>query len=109
LLKIVEENIPACTKRSQNIYGRFNAGFCVLRILIIYNLVFQAMLVKLKQEGKEASIHNPPIEVDDIAIIYNSFNLDVSNDLQSKVFVDFMLFYCNRGRFFSIGFGRCQK
>jgi hypothetical protein len=35
LLKIVEENIPACTKRGQNIYGRFNAGCCVLRILII--------------------------------------------------------------------------
>jgi hypothetical protein len=36
--------------------------------------------------------------VDDIAIIYKSFNLDVPNDLQNKVFVDFMLFYCNRGR-----------
>lgn len=62
------------------------------------NLVFQAMLVKLKQEGKGASVHKPPIEVDDIAIIYKSFNLDVPNDLQNKVFVDFMLFYCNRGR-----------
>lgn len=62
------------------------------------NLVFQAMLVKLKQEGKGAIVHKPPIEVDDIAIIYKSFNLDVPNDLQNKVFVDFMLFYCNRGR-----------
>ena len=62
------------------------------------NLVFKAMLVKLKQEGKGASVHNPPIEVDDIAIIYKSFNLDVLNDLQNKIFVDFMLFFCNRGR-----------
>jgi hypothetical protein len=60
--------------------------------------VFQAMLVKLKREGKGASVHKPPIEVDDIAIIYKSFNLDVPTDLQNKVFVDFMLFYCNRGR-----------
>ena len=41
------------------------------------NLVFQAMLVNLKQEGKGASVHNPPVEVDDIAFIYKSFNLDV--------------------------------
>ena len=47
------------------------------------NLVFQAMLVKLKQEGKGASVHKPPIEVDDIAIIYKSYTLDVPNDLQS--------------------------
>ena len=62
------------------------------------NLVFQAMLVKLKQEGKGVSIHKPPIEVDDIAIIYKSFNLDVCTDLKNKLFVDFMLFYCNRCR-----------
>ena len=54
--------------------------------------------MKLKQEGKGASVHKPAIEVDDIAIIYKSFNLDVPTDLQNKVFVDFMLFYCNRGR-----------
>jgi hypothetical protein len=62
------------------------------------NLVFQAKLVKIKGEGKGASVHKPPIEVDDIAIIYKSFNLDIPTDLQSKVFVDVMLFYCNRGR-----------
>ena len=62
------------------------------------NLVFQAMLVKLKREGKGASVHKPHIEVDDIAIIYKSFNLDVPTDLHNNVFVDFMLFYCNRGR-----------
>lgn len=65
------------------------------------NLVFQAMLVKLEQEGKGpqgGQCPQTPIEVDDIAIIYKSFNLDVPNDLQNKVFVDFMLFYCNRGR-----------
>ena len=39
------------------------------------NLVFQAKLVKIKGEGKGASVHKPPIEVDDIVIIYKSFNL----------------------------------
>jgi hypothetical protein len=48
------------------------------------NLLFQAMLVKIKGEGKGASVHKPPVEVDDIAIIYKSFNLDVPTDLQHK-------------------------
>jgi hypothetical protein len=62
------------------------------------NLLFHAMLVRLKQAGKGVSVHKPPMEVDDIAIIYKSFNLDEPTDLQNNVFVDFMLFYCNRGR-----------
>ena len=62
------------------------------------NLLFHAMLVKLKQEGKGVSVHKPPMEVHDIAIIYKSFNLDEPTDPQNNVFVDFMLFYCNRGR-----------
>jgi hypothetical protein len=49
------------------------------------NLVFQAMLVKLKREGKGASVHKPPIEVDDIAIIYKSFNLDVPTQLATQI------------------------
>jgi hypothetical protein len=42
------------------------------------NLVFQAMLVKLEQEGKGPQgdqCPQTPVEVDDIAIIYKSFNL----------------------------------
>ena len=51
------------------------------------------MLIKLKQEGKGASVPNTPIE---LAIIYKSFNLDVPTDLHNKVFVGLMLFHCNR-------------
>ena len=52
------------------------------------NLVFQAMLIKLKQ----------PIQNDDLKKLYDSFDLNVSADLQNKVFIEFMLYYCNRGR-----------
>ena len=62
------------------------------------NLIFQAMLGMIKQEGKGANVHKPPIDAVDIAIIYKSFNLNLPTDLQNKVFVDCMLFYCNRGR-----------
>ena len=47
------------------------------------NLIFQAMLVKLKQEGKGTSVHKPPIEVNDISLIYKSFNLNIPTDLQN--------------------------
>ena len=62
------------------------------------NLVFQAMLVKLKQVGKGSSEHKPPIEADDLAVLYTSFDLDSPVDLQNKVFIDFMIYFCNRGR-----------
>ena len=62
------------------------------------NLVFQAMLIKLKQEGKGISVHKPPIQNDDLKKLYDSFDLNVSADLQNKVFIEFMLYYCNRGR-----------
>lgn len=62
------------------------------------NLVFQAMLVKLKQEGKGISVHKPPIQNDDLKKLYGSFDPNVPADLQNKVFIDFMLYYCNRGR-----------
>lgn len=55
-------------------------------------------MVKLKQNGKGTSTHKPPLEVDDICTLYKSFDLNVPADLQNKVFVDFMLYFCNRGR-----------
>jgi len=60
------------------------------------NLVFQAMLVKLKQKG--ISVHKPPIQNNDLKKLYDSFDLNVPADLQNKVFIEFMLYYCNRGR-----------
>jgi hypothetical protein len=60
------------------------------------NLVFQAMLVKLKKEGKGIRVHKPPIQNDDLKKLYDSFDLNVSADLQNKVFIEFMLYYCNR-------------
>lgn len=62
------------------------------------NLMFQAMLVKLKQEGKGISVHKPPIQNDDLKKLYGSFDPNVPADLQNKVFIDFMLYYCYRGR-----------
>jgi hypothetical protein len=62
------------------------------------NTIFLSMLVKCKQEGKGVSIHKPPISVDDLKKMYDSFNLDSPTDLQNKVFIDFMLYLCNRGR-----------
>lgn len=62
------------------------------------NLVFQAMMVKLKQVGMGSSEHKPPIEADDLAVLYTSFDLENPSDLQNKVFLDFMIYFCNRGR-----------
>jgi hypothetical protein len=50
------------------------------------NLVFQAMLIKLKQ----------PIQNDDLKKLDDSFDLNVPANLQNKVFIEFMLYYCNR-------------
>ena len=60
------------------------------------NLVFQAMLVKLKKEGKGIRVHKPPIQNDDLKKLYDSFDLNVPADLQNKVFIEFMHYYCNR-------------
>jgi hypothetical protein len=62
------------------------------------NLVFQAMLVKLKQERKGISVNKPPIQNDDLKKLYDSFDLNVPVDLQNKVFIEFMLYFCNHGR-----------
>ena len=62
------------------------------------NLVFKAMLVKLKKVGKGLSEQKPRIEADDLAVLYNSFDLDSPVDLQNKVFINFMINVCNHGR-----------
>lgn len=62
------------------------------------NRVFQAMLVKLKQHGKSAVQHKEPLSKQDLQKLYRSFDIDTPAGLQDKVFVDFMLYFCNRGR-----------
>jgi hypothetical protein len=56
------------------------------------------MLMKRKQEGNGVSIHKPRL----VSIIwkkmYDSFDFDSPTDLQNKVFIDFMLYFCNRGQ-----------
>ena len=53
------------------------------------------MLVKLKQVRKGSSEHKAPIDADDLAVIYTSFELDSPVDLQNKEFNEFMIFFCN--------------
>ena len=64
------------------------------------NEVFSAMLVKLKAEGKGSVQHKEPITKEDMLKIVSSSALDISkpNGLQNKVFVDIMIYLCNRGR-----------
>ena len=64
-------------------------------LIIPANLIFQAMLVKLKQVRKGSSEHKPPIDADDLAVLYSSFELDSPVDLQNKVFNEFMIYFCN--------------
>jgi hypothetical protein len=56
------------------------------------------MLVKLKQLGLAVTVHKPPIAKEDLGKLYNSFDLNSPVGLQNKVFIDFMLYFCNRDR-----------
>jgi hypothetical protein len=61
---------------------------------------FKAVLVNLKQEGKGDSKHKEVISDEDMENLYASDALSVSSPktLQNKVFLDYMLHFCNRGR-----------
>ncbi|XP_011421040.3 uncharacterized protein [Magallana gigas] len=62
------------------------------------NNVFLAMCTKIKKEGKGAVVHKDPISRPDLQKLYSSFDLKEAEGLQNKVFVDYMLYFCNRGR-----------
>ena len=62
------------------------------------NNIFSAMLVKLKKEGKGLVTHKNPLTKEDLVKLYSSFDVETPKGLQDKVFVDFMLYFCNRGR-----------
>ena len=62
------------------------------------NKVFSAMLVQAKKVGKGDVQHKNPLSKEDLRQLYSSFDLETPKGLQDKVFVDFMLYFCNRGR-----------
>lgn len=62
----------------------------------IANTVFDAMLFRIKQEVKGASVSKDPLSEEDLQKLYNSFDLDTPTGLQNKVFFDYMLYFCNR-------------
>ena len=62
--------------------------------------MFRSVIVKLKQEGKGAVKHKEVITRKDMEKLYKYFDAHLNSPkvLQSKVFVDVMLYFCNRGR-----------
>ena len=62
------------------------------------NRIFTAVLVKLKKEGKAKEIHKDALTRNDLQKLYNSLDTGTPQGLQDKVFVDFIIFFCNRGR-----------
>ncbi|XP_062596175.1 uncharacterized protein LOC134257604 [Saccostrea cucullata] len=62
------------------------------------NTVFLAMCAKIKKEGKGAVVHKEPITRSDLQKLYMFFNVETAQGLQDKVFVHYMLYFCNRGR-----------
>ena len=64
------------------------------------NKVFKAVLVKLKREGKGNVRHKDAVTPADMEKIQNCDDLDCNTPagLQNKVFLDLMMYFCNRGR-----------
>ena len=63
------------------------------------NKIFKAMLKTLKAEGKASVKHYPPISPNDMDLIGDSLSgkMSTARGLQQKVFVDVMVYFCNRG------------
>jgi len=61
--------------------------------------LFSSVLVSLKKQGKGATQHKQPLSSDDFNKLYTSNVLSTSDPvgLQSNVFVDIMMYLCNRG------------
>ena len=62
------------------------------------NEIFHCVMVKLKKEGKGVVNHKEPISTDDMNKLQNFLNVDTPDGLQGTVFIDMMMFFCNRGR-----------
>ena len=61
------------------------------------NETFQAVLKKLKREGKAETNHHEPINAEDLSLIQDSLDINTPVGLQRKFFIDIMLFFANRG------------
>ena len=59
---------------------------------------FKRFAATLKKKGKGNFKHKAAITQEDMDIIQQSLDLDDSQQLQDKVFMDVMLHFCNRGR-----------
>ena len=44
------------------------------------------------------TVHKPAITSENIGKLYNCLDLNTPTGLQNKIFLDFMLYFCNRGR-----------
>ena len=53
------------------------------------------MLVKFKNEGKGSVTHKNPLTKEDLVKLHSSFDFETPKGLQDKIFVDYMLFFCN--------------
>ena len=62
------------------------------------NVVYKSMLVKLKDIGKGKVKHKKVIPPEDLHKIISSLDQSTPKGLQNKVFVDYMLYFANRGR-----------
>ncbi|CAC5420453.1 KCTD1_15 [Mytilus coruscus] len=62
------------------------------------NVIFDAMLVKLKGMGLAAPNHKSPVSEEDLGKMYTYLDVNTPCGLQNKVFLDFMIYFCNRGR-----------
>lgn len=56
------------------------------------------MLVKLKGMVLAATNHKSPVSEEDLRKMYTYLDVNTPCDLQNKVFLDFMIYFCNRGR-----------
>lgn len=62
------------------------------------HVIFNAMLVKLKGMVLAAPNHKSPVSEEDLRKMYTYLDVNTPCGLQNKVFLDFMIYFCNRGR-----------
>ena len=60
--------------------------------------VFKCFSATFKRKGKGVVKHKSAIPQEDMEKIQDSLDLDDPQGLQDKVFIDIMLYFCNRGR-----------
>lgn len=56
------------------------------------------MCAKLKKTGKGAVVPKELLSDNDLHNLYSSLDLETPTGLQNNFFLDYMLYFCNRGR-----------